>query len=127
VAFEVVFHPAVAAADLQAVPANMRRRLDRAIRTRLTTTPQQYSAPLRGSLRGHWKLRVGDYRVLVRIVGSEVWILKIGHRSGVYERVFGRLAWRPGGGAERRSRYGRRRLRARRTRVAARGGILSRP
>ena len=82
--FEVVFHPAVHGEDLQGMPANMRRRLERALRTRLATGPQQYGAPLRGSLRGQWKLRVGDYRVLFRIVGSEVWILRIGHRREVY-------------------------------------------
>ncbi|MGH7275650.1 MAG: type II toxin-antitoxin system RelE family toxin [Candidatus Rokuibacteriota bacterium] len=109
------------------MPANMRRRLERAIRTRLATSPQQYGAPLRGSLRGQWKLRVGDYRVLFRIVGSEVWILRIGHRSSVYERLLGRFDWRSGGISERRSRYGRRRRRARRVRVSVSSGILRRP
>jgi len=127
VRFEVVFHPAVRGEDLPDLPANMRQRLDRAIRARLTTSPQQYGAPLRGSLHGHWKLRVGDYRVLFRIVGAEVWVLKIGHRRTVYARLLERRDWRPGGVSERRSRYGRRRRRARRVRVAVGSGILGRP
>lgn len=112
--FEVVYHPAVLGEDLPGLPANLRQRLERAIRARLTTSPQQYGAPLRGSLQGHWKLRVGDYRVVFRIVGAEVYVLKIGHRRTVYARLLGRRDWRPGDVSERRSRYGRRRHRARR-------------
>ncbi|MBS3918437.1 MAG: type II toxin-antitoxin system RelE/ParE family toxin [Deltaproteobacteria bacterium] len=33
------------------------------------------------TLRGYWKLRVGDYRVVFKIVDEEVWVLGIIHRK----------------------------------------------
>lgn len=93
--YSLHYHPAVAADDLPEIPVNLRERLARAIQTRLTTTPERFGAPLRGSLKGYWKLRVGDYRVVFKIVGSEVWILTILHRKVVYEGIMTRLAWSP--------------------------------
>ena len=49
------------------------------------TNPDRYGAPLRGSLHGYWKLRIGDYRAVFRIAGDEIIILAILHRSRVYE------------------------------------------
>ena len=89
------YHPEVAEDDVPDIPANLRQRVARAIRTRLTVNPERYGTPLRGSLRGYWKLRVGDYRVIFKIVGSEVWILAILHRRAVYEAATTRLGWRP--------------------------------
>ncbi len=41
--------------------------------------------PLRGDLRGHYRLRTGDYRVQFRVTRDEVTVEKIGHRDGFYE------------------------------------------
>jgi mRNA-degrading endonuclease RelE of RelBE toxin-antitoxin system len=68
---------------------------DCAIETRLTTSPERYGAPLRGSLGGYRKLRVGDYRVVLTVEGAEVRVPTILHRTAVYERVATRTAWRP--------------------------------
>ncbi|TMG49458.1 MAG: type II toxin-antitoxin system RelE/ParE family toxin [Chloroflexi bacterium] len=84
-AYVLRYHPKVVEDDLPNIPANMRERLSRSIKTRLTSAPERYGAPLRGSLRGYWKLRVGDYRAVFRVVGSEVWILAVLHRSKVYD------------------------------------------
>jgi mRNA interferase RelE/StbE len=46
---------------------------------------------LRKTLRGYWKLRVGDYRVVFKIVAEEVWILRIIHRKQVYEAIKKRI------------------------------------
>jgi len=47
--------------------------------------------PLRKSLRGYWKLRVGDYRVVFIIKGETVYILGIRNRKRIYEEVAGRI------------------------------------
>ena len=86
-AYVLPYHPKVVKDDLPNIPANIRERLSRSIKTRLTSAPERYGAPLRGSLRGYWKLRVGDYRAVFRVVGSEVWILAMLHRSRVYEKA----------------------------------------
>lgn len=80
--YRLVYHPAIAE-DLPQVPANMRARIARAIETRLTEAPDHYGSPLRGTLRGYWKLRAGGYRVVYRVVGDEVHILAIRHRKNI--------------------------------------------
>ncbi|MDO8675379.1 MAG: type II toxin-antitoxin system RelE/ParE family toxin [Candidatus Omnitrophota bacterium] len=77
--------------DLGGIPANIKGRIQRAIETRLLADPISYGLPLRKSLRGHRKLRVGDYRVIYRIEGRQVIILKIGHRKSVYPQALVRL------------------------------------
>ncbi len=66
------------------IPTNIKQRIRKAIETRLLTDPINYGLPLRKSLQGHRKLRVGDYRIIYRIEGQQVIILKIGHRRDVY-------------------------------------------
>ena len=78
--------------DLAQIPANIKGRIQKAIETRLLIDPIGYGLPLRKSLHGHRKLRVGDYRIIYRIHGQEVIILKIGHRKDVYPKVFARLS-----------------------------------
>ncbi|HEV8536306.1 MAG TPA: type II toxin-antitoxin system RelE/ParE family toxin [Candidatus Limnocylindria bacterium] len=91
------YHLKVVEDDLRDMPSNIRERLGRSLKTRLTSAPERYGALLRGSLRGYWKLRVGDYRVVFRIVANEVWILAVLHRSKVYETAARRaVARRPG-------------------------------
>jgi mRNA interferase RelE/StbE len=91
VPFELRYHPDVKAIDIPQLDAKLKTRIKHAIETRLTTEPQQYGAPLRKTLHGYWKLRVGDYRVVFKIVESEVWILGIIHRKKVYEAIEKRL------------------------------------
>jgi mRNA interferase RelE/StbE len=51
--------------------------------------------PLRGTLKGYWKLRVGDYRVVFKVAGQEVWVLTILHRRDVHDAVAAGLRWTP--------------------------------
>jgi mRNA interferase RelE/StbE len=85
--FELKYHPDVRAIDIPLINSKLRRRIKKAIETRLTTAPHQYGEPLRKTLKGYWKLRVGDYRVVFKIVESEVWILGIIHRKDVYGKI----------------------------------------
>lgn len=78
------YHPAVRADDLPKIPAETRRRIGRLIETRLGASPERFGVPLSGSLRGYWKLRVGDYRVVFKVAGRDVWILAVLHRKDVY-------------------------------------------
>jgi len=65
----------------------MRDLIRTAIGERLATNPVAYGKPLRGSLKGHRRMRVGDYRVVFRIVGQTVQIVAIAHRKDVYEDI----------------------------------------
>jgi len=95
VRYTLRYHPRVADDDLADIPANLRERLARSIKARLTISPERYGSPLKGSLKGYWKLRAGDYRVVFKIVGEEVRILAILHRKAVYEEAMTRLGWQP--------------------------------
>lgn len=73
------------------INVKMRERIRRTFESRLMTVPQEYGLPLRKSLGGYWKLRVGDYRVVFKIEGKVVYVLGIRHRKSVYEDVAGRI------------------------------------
>jgi mRNA interferase RelE/StbE len=91
VPFELRYHPAVRDVDIPALNAKLKSRVKRAIETRLTAAPHQYGEPLRKTLKGYWKLRVGDYRVVFKVSGQEVWILGIINRKEVYEKIVKRM------------------------------------
>ena len=89
--YKVIYHPDVLKEDLVKIPQNMREAIRRAIETRLIPDPFLSGEPLRQSLKGHRKLRVGDYRVIYRVTHDQITVLKIGHRKEVYTKVFSRL------------------------------------
>jgi mRNA interferase RelE/StbE len=77
--------------DLRKIPVETRKRIAAIIVERLATNPERFGAPLKGSLRGSWKLRAGDYRIVFKVGGSDVWILAVVHRKDVYERASRRV------------------------------------
>ena len=89
--FGLRYHPDVRSIDLPLINAKLKDRIKIAIETRLATAPHQYGEPLRKTLKGYWKLRVGDYRVVFKIVGNEVRIFGIIHRKKVYEMIEKRM------------------------------------
>jgi len=90
--YRIIYHPDIAKEDLPRIPQNIKDTIRRAIETRLIPEPHLAGEPLRQSLKGHRKLRVGDYRVIYRVQGDEIIVLKIGHRKEVYSKVFSRLS-----------------------------------
>jgi len=89
--FTLRYHPAVRSDDLPLIDRKMKDRIRRAIEERLQTLPHEYGEPLRKTLKGYWKLRVGDYRVVLKIMKSEVWILGIRHRKEIYKDIDKRM------------------------------------
>jgi mRNA interferase RelE/StbE len=90
-AYTIIYHPDIPKEDLPGIPQNMKEAIKRAIETRIIPNPALAGEPLRQSLKGHRKLRVGDYRVIYRIQADKIVVLKIGHRKDVYSKVFSRL------------------------------------
>jgi mRNA interferase RelE/StbE len=91
VPFVLRYHSDVKDIDLPKIDAKIKNRIRNAIESRLIIAPHQYGEPLKRTLKGYWKLRVGDYRVVYKIVNSEVWILGIIHRKDVYKRMDRRI------------------------------------
>ncbi|HNW94090.1 MAG TPA: type II toxin-antitoxin system RelE/ParE family toxin [bacterium] len=71
---------------LAVLPANIRERIRRAMEHRLSDHPEMCGEALAGTLRGYWRIRVGDYRVIYRISGQQVIVHVIGNRKDVYGR-----------------------------------------
>ena len=91
--FEVVYHPEVKGKDLLCIPKNIQTRIRRAIESRLLENPVSAGKPLTQSLKGHRKMRVGDYRVIYRVDEDKnfIRVLIIGNRKDVYTKVFKRF------------------------------------
>ena len=85
--YTVLYHPDVKTKDLAVIDARIKERIKKAIEARPATEPQRYGEPLRKTLKGFWKLRVGDYRVVFKVAAGTVWVLGIMHRRYVYERI----------------------------------------
>jgi mRNA interferase RelE/StbE len=88
--FTLHYHPAVRVEDFPLIDRRTKDRIRKAIEERLQTAPHNYAVPLRKTLKGYWKLRVGDYRVVFKVIES-VWILGIRHRKMVYMNIGERM------------------------------------
>lgn len=82
--FELTYHPDVPRKDLPKISEDIKQKIRRSIETKLTFAPEEFGEPLRRTLKGYWKLRVGDYRIIYKITGRVVTVLRIGHRREVY-------------------------------------------
>jgi mRNA interferase RelE/StbE len=89
--FKIDYHHLVVAVDIPNIPEVWRKKVRLAIETKLTTHPDLYGKPLRRSIAGYRKLRVGDYRIVFRIEGRTVKIMIIEHRSIVYKMIKRRI------------------------------------
>jgi mRNA interferase RelE/StbE len=89
--FELRYHPDVRDVDIPRLNETLKKRIKRAIEERLSISPHQYGEPLRKTLKGYWKLRVGDYRVVYKVEGNEVWIFAIINRKDVYKKIIKRI------------------------------------
>ncbi len=90
--FTVRYHSAVRDLDIKRLDQKTKDRIRRAIETRLMTSPHEYGQPLRRTLKGYWKLRVGDYRVVFKIGKGEILILGICNRKEIYDKIETRLS-----------------------------------
>jgi len=91
ITYTVVYHEQVVLHDIPLLNGAWRGKIKKAIESKLTHAPEVYGKPLRRSLHGYRKLRVGDWRVIFRIDEKKVKIFVIAHRSHVYKRVYDRI------------------------------------
>lgn len=89
--FRIVYQSAVIEEDIPRIAEMWKEKIKSAIEDKLVTHPDVYGKPLRRSLRGYRKLRVGHYRVVFRIEAAVVKIFAIAHRSLVYKIMEHRL------------------------------------
>ena len=85
--FDIRYHELVVEEDMPRLSSEWRKKIKRAIEDKLVLRPEAYGKPLRQSLKGYRKLRVGNYRVIFKIEGETVKIFVIQHRSVVYKII----------------------------------------
>lgn len=85
--FTIEYLTSVVEEDIPKLPSRMKTMIRKAIEERLSIDPIGFGKPLRYSLKGHRRLRVGDYRVVYRIEPDShvVLIVTIKHRKDVYD------------------------------------------
>ncbi len=89
--YEILYADKVVKNDIPKISGIYKVRIQEAIETKLETSPDFFGKPLRRSLKGYLKLRVGDYRIVFRIENQKVKIFVIAHRKVVYELMYGRI------------------------------------
>jgi mRNA interferase RelE/StbE len=85
--FAVFYHKAAVANDIPQISPTLRDHIRDTIAAKLYLHPELYGNPLRRTLKGLWRLRVGDYRVIYQIQGQTVLIVSIPHQSTVYKKT----------------------------------------
>lgn len=71
--------------DFDALPATLQVRVRRVLE-RLQHWPDVSGAkPLKAEWAGHYRIRTGDWRVVFHVVTPKLIVVRIQHRSTVYE------------------------------------------
>lgn len=85
--YQIQYLESVIKKDIPKLPKKPKNLIKQAIESRLMVDPIGYGKPLRYSLKGHRRLRVGDYRVIYKIETDfpTVLILAIKHRKDIYK------------------------------------------
>ena len=84
-AYSLKFAEIVVKEQIPSIPLPYQQQIKRTIEERLAIDPVKFGKPLKYSLFGLRRLRVGDWRIIYRINGDAVEIVKIGNRKDVYD------------------------------------------
>ena len=74
--------------DLRKIDKQTVKRLLAKIETMLVLDPYHAGLPLKGLHKGLWRYRVGDFRIIYKIIENKIIILvlRIDHRKNIYKR-----------------------------------------
>lgn len=93
--WKIKIHKLVLSEDFKSINYFDQKIILKDIRKKLIINPINYAKPLRGVLKGYWRLKIKDYRVIYKIKRAlvEVLVIKVGIRKDkeVYKKLFYRL------------------------------------
>ncbi len=91
--YVVTFNEKAIQSDWLKLDSAIKIRIKSAIQQKLQVNPRYFGIPLQNSLHGYFKLRVGNYRIIYKILHIEhvVSIEGIQHRSIVYKEMRKRI------------------------------------
>lgn len=72
--------------DFAKLDKTTQARIVQFLKQRETRPPQDYSNALSGEFKGFWRIRVGDYRLIIQIDEETqmVSVYEVGHRKHIY-------------------------------------------
>lgn len=72
---------------LKDLPKSVREIIRKSIEKKLMVDPYAFGKPLQYSFKGYRRLRVGDYRVIYKIIDAKILVLiiDIDHRRDIYD------------------------------------------
>ncbi len=93
--WKIKIHRFVLSEDFHSITPPDQKIILKDIRKKLSLGPKDYGKPLTGELKGYWRLRVKDYRVIYKIRDDivEVIVVKVGPRRDekVYKEMLLRI------------------------------------
>lgn len=93
--WQIKIHRLVVSEDLKRIDKSDRLNIIKTIYKKLSIAPEKYGSPLRNELKGYWKLKISEYRIIYKIEENiiRVLVLKIGMRRNkeVYKEMLLRM------------------------------------
>jgi mRNA interferase RelE/StbE len=73
--------------QLKSIDRSASLKIQKYLQERVAKNPESFGKALSADLAGLWRYRIGDYRMICDIKNKELLVLvvKIGHRSKVYD------------------------------------------
>lgn len=71
--------------DIKKLDPNIKERIGNGL-LRYSEEPLRFAEKLSDPILGEYRFRIGDYRIIFDIKGSEIVILRVGHRREIYRR-----------------------------------------
>ena len=72
-----------AAKDIQKLDAPTKKRIGKSL-LKFKDNPLDFADKLMDSRIGSYRFRVGDYRIVFDLEGSDIVVLRVGHRREIY-------------------------------------------
>ena len=83
--YKVEYLESVVKDDIPKLSKIEKKKIKKAIEERLTQDPIRFGRPLRYSLKGCRRMRVGNYRIIFKLETKTILVVKIGHRKKIYK------------------------------------------
>ena len=92
--WDVIVHKLVLTEDFEKIDPSSERLILKSIHKKLTHDPENYGSSLSAEYKGYWKLRVGSYRVIYKIVKDKILVMVI--KAGIRrdDKIYKELIYR---------------------------------
>ncbi len=71
--------------DFKSIEIKQRKRISKKIETVLSQNPCK-GKQLKGEYKGFWRIRIGNYRIVYKIIRKDVIIVAVGHIKEIYKQ-----------------------------------------